>query len=51
MQIILAIIYRYLKRGGKENVEEALGFMSDMGLTNEHLKEHLMTLCMDSKVV
>ena len=25
--------------------------MDDLGLTNEHLKEHLMTLCMDKKTV
>jgi Replication factor RFC1 C terminal domain len=24
--------------------------MEDLGLTNEHLKEHLMTLCMDPKI-
>jgi len=28
---------------------KALTFMDDLGLTNEHLKEHLLTLCMDSK--
>ncbi len=54
-KIILAYILKSLKRfqknGNKDDIREALEFMHDMGLTNEHIKEHLMTLCMDKKVI
>jgi hypothetical protein len=32
-------------------VKEAIGFMTDMGVNNDHLKEHLIALCMDPKIV
>jgi hypothetical protein len=37
---------KYIKKG-KDKIPDALEFMDALGLTNEHLKEHLMTLCMD----
>jgi len=53
--LLLSYIYKYLKKheksGDKEHIVEILEFIKDLGLTNEHLKEHLMTLCMDKKVV
>lgn len=30
---------------------DAISFMDDMGITNEHLKEHLMTLSMNKEVI
>jgi hypothetical protein len=48
--MILATIYKNVKKG-KDYVFLALEFMDDLGLTNEHLKEHLMILCMDKKTV
>jgi Glu-tRNA(Gln) amidotransferase subunit E-like FAD-binding protein len=53
--MILAYIYKQLKKhekdSEKDHIMEVLEFMKDLGLTNEHLKEHLMTLCMDKKIV
>ena len=45
----MQLILKYIKKG-KESVNKALDFMFDLGLTNEHLKEHLMYLCMDTKI-
>lgn len=54
-QLILAYIYKWLKKhergGDKDSILEILDFMKDLGLKNEHLKEHLMVLCMDKKTV
>ena len=36
---------------GKDSVGKAIDFMQHLGITNEHLKEHLLTLCMDKKTV
>lgn len=53
--LLLTYIHRTLKKhersGDKEHILEILEFMKDLGLTNEHVKEHLMGLCMDKKVV
>ena len=48
VKLILAIIFKAIKG---RHVEVALEFMDSMGLTNEHLKEHLLTLCMEKKTV
>ena len=50
VQLMLMVIYKYLRKG-KDYVHKALEFMAGMGITNDHLKEHLMCLCMDSKIV
>jgi hypothetical protein len=49
VKLVLQLILKYIKRG-KESVQKALDFMVDLGITNEHLKEHLMYLCMDPKI-
>lgn len=43
-------MFKYLNKG-KEKVKDAIDFMVDMGVTNDILKEHLMLLCMDPKIV
>ena len=52
-QLILSYLYKFLKKhektGDKENLHELLEFMKDLGLTMEHFKEHLISLCMDKK--
>jgi replication factor C subunit 1 len=50
VKLILLVILKYMKRG-KDYVHVAIDFMQALGLTTEHLKEHLMTLCMDPKTV
>ena len=45
----MAYIYKRLKKGGKEDVEEAIQFMDDLNISNDHLKEHFMSLIMDKK--
>jgi len=45
----MQLILKYIKKG-KDSVNKALDFMFDLGLTNDHLKEHLMYLCMDTKI-
>lgn len=50
VKLILSIILKYIKKG-KDHVHHALEFMDNLGLTNEHLKEHLMQLCMDNKTI
>ena len=51
MSLILTFIFKHLKKGDKSDVEDAIAFMDDLGITNDHLKEHLMTLSMDKKIV
>jgi replication factor C subunit 1 len=47
--LVLGIILRYIRR---KDAQGAIEVMEDLGgLTNEHMKEHLMGLCMDDKVV
>lgn len=50
VKLILAIILKYMKKG-KDSVGKAIDFMQQLGITNEHLKEHLLALCMDKKTV
>lgn len=47
---MLEFIFKYLKKGGAEDVQEAISFMDDLGITNDHLKEHLLELNMDKNV-
>mmetsp|Transcript_22623 Transcript_22623/g.21789 ORF Transcript_22623/g.21789 Transcript_22623/m.21789 type:complete len:112 (+) Transcript_22623:2062-2397(+) len=47
---MLDYIYKRLKKGTEPSIEEAITFMDDMGINNEQLKEHLLTLSMDKKV-
>jgi len=49
VKLVLQLILKYIKKG-KDSVQKALDFMYDLGITNEHLKEHLMYLCMDTKI-
>ena len=55
VQLILIYVWKQLKLyeryEDKSHINEALEFMKDLGLTNEHLKEHVMSLCMDKKTV
>jgi len=46
----LEYIYKRLKKGSQENIEDAIEFMDDMGITNDHFKEHLMVLNMSDVV-
>jgi hypothetical protein len=39
-----------LKLIRKKDASDAIEFMEALGLTNEHLKEHLLYLCMDDKI-
>lgn len=48
--LILEYIYKYLKKGNEESIMNAIAFMDDLGITNDHLKEHLMTLSMNKDV-
>src|SRR5438094_855609 len=55
VQLILAYIYKDLKKydrvNDKDFILDVMEFMHDLGLTSEHLKEHLMDLSMDKKIV
>ena len=44
------MILKELRRG-KESVGAAISIMTDLGISNEILKEHLMGLSMDTKIV
>jgi hypothetical protein len=44
-------LYKHLKSGEKEAVLDAIEYMDDMHITNEHFKEHLMGVCGDKKLV
>lgn len=48
VKLILLMLLRLIKF---KDVGEAMQIMEDLGLTNDHLKEHLMLLCMDPKTV
>ena len=54
-ELLLLSVFKQLKRferdGDKGHVGEAIEFMKDLGITQEHFKEHLMGLCMDKKTV
>ena len=49
VDLILSIILKELKQG-KDNVGFAVDVMTDLSITNEVLKEHLMGLSMDPKL-
>ncbi len=46
VDLILNLIFKNLKNG-KESVSEAVRMMTDMGISNELFKEHIITLSMD----
>lgn len=39
---------RYMKKG---TVEEVISYMDDMNISNDLLKEHIMGLSMDKKLI
>lgn len=47
---ILAEILSLLRRGSSDAVEELLEFLDDLNITNEMIKEHLFSLCLNSKI-
>lgn len=53
-QLILSMIFKQLKKHERsrenEDIVELVELMKELGLTQEHFKEHLMSLCMDKKV-
>jgi Replication factor RFC1 C terminal domain len=49
VDLMLNLVYKELHRG-KEAVTGAVEIMEGLGLSNEHLKEHLMGLSMDVKL-
>ena len=50
VQLILTSIYKELKQG-KDNIDQAVELLASLGLTTEHMKEHLMSLSFDAKIV
>jgi hypothetical protein len=50
VDLILNMVYKPLKKSGKDGVSEAVEVMEGLGLSNENLKEHLMGLSMDAKL-
>lgn len=48
VNIILNILMKFLK---KEKIDEIMVFLDDMNITNDMLKEHVMSLSMDKQLI
>ena len=48
---ILYSILSQLKKGSKDSILDLLEYLDDLNITNEMIKEHLMGLNMDKKII